>query len=318
MSRSRLLLGAAAALAGAAALRSRSRAAPPPLPNPLGGRELEYRWRGWRIAGAVQGEGPPVLLVHAIHAAAWSWEWRRTVGPLARGRRVFALDLLGFGRSERPNVEYSAELYASLITDFARDIVGEPCALVANSLAAAHAIVAAGRAAEQFPVLVLVQPTGMTRLVGPNPVAEPIGRFIRSAGAGDGAFRALTSRPSIRHFLKRSYDDARQVTDDVVEVHHAVARQPGARFAPAAFVGFRLNADVRPVVPTIRQPTLLVWGAQPATNPLSERDAFVRARPDWETLLVDGAADLPHDEQPERFNPAVAGFLDRTWRGDRA
>jgi pimeloyl-ACP methyl ester carboxylesterase len=309
---SRLALGGAA-LTGAAWWSERSRQRIEPLTNPVGGREVGFAWRGYRIAGTVRGEGPPVLLAHSIHAAAWSWEWRHTVEALARSHRVVTFDLLGFGLSERPDIDYTAELYIELLLDVAQHVVGEPCALVANSLSGAHALTAAARAPEQFPALVVIQPTGMTRLTERNQAAEAVQQLIRLPLAGAGMFNALTSRPSIRYYLRQSYFDEGRVTPGVVEDHYRTASQPGARYATAAFVGFRLNCDVRAVVSQIRQPTLLVWGSHPHSNPLSERDAFVRARPDWETLLVNDAGDLPHDEQPRRFNAVVSQFLERAW-----
>jgi pimeloyl-ACP methyl ester carboxylesterase len=310
MKASRLALGGAAV---AAAWWVRGRGGAEPLVNPIGGREIGFQWRGWRIAGTVRGEGPPVLLVHSIHAAASSWEWRYTVDALAANHRVYTYDLLGFGLSERPDAEYSAELYMELMLDFARHVVAGPCALVANSLSGAHAIAAAADAPETFPTLVMIQPTGMTLLTHGNPVASAARQLIRTPGVGTAMFDALTTRPSIRYFLHKSYADDDLVTDAVLRYHQRAARQPGGRFAPAAFLGFGLNCDVREAVGRIRQPTLLVWGSHAETNPLREREEFVRARPDWETLIVDGSGDLPHDEQPDRFNAVALSFLDRTW-----
>jgi pimeloyl-ACP methyl ester carboxylesterase len=311
MRMSRWMAGGAV-LAGAAWWNQHARAAAGPLRNPIGGAEIEYRWRGHRIAGTVRGDGPPVLLVHSIHAAAWSWEWRHTADALGRSRRVYTYDLLGFGLSDRPDVEYSAELYVDLMSDFAREMVCEPCALIANSLSAAHALIAAARAPEQFPALVVVQPTGMTLLVEGNAAASAIQQVVRAPLAGAALFDALVSRPSIRYFLGKSYLDTGRVTDDVVDDHYRAAHQAGARFAPAAFVGFRLNADARDAARRITQPTLMVWGSHPHSNPLTERDAYLRARPDWESLTVENAGDMPHDEQPSVFNATVEEFLQRT------
>lgn len=314
MNWSRVLLGSGVTLAGAAWLNGRVRDGVRPLRNPVGGEEIRYRWRGRTIAGTVRGEGPPVLLVHAIHAAAWSWEWRHTVDALAQRFRVYTFDLLGYGRSERPDVDYSAEMYVGLMSDFAHYVVGEPCALIANSLSGAHALMAADRAPERFPALVVIQPTGLTRLTSTtNPPANAIGRLVRTPVGGEAFFNALVSRPSIRFFMGASYADPSLATDEVVDDHYQTAHQPGARFAPAAFVGFRLNADVREVVHRIRQPTLVVWGEHPHSNPITQLEAFRRERPDWETVVVERAGDLPHDERPEEFNRIVLDFLEREW-----
>lgn len=90
------------------------------------------------------------------------------------------------------------------------------------------------------------------------------------------------------------------------------AVDPGARYAPAAFVGFELNADVTERVRRLRPPVLLVWGSHPHTNPHSERHAFEAARPDWQSTVMDNTGDLPHDEAPDAFAALVSRFLDQT------
>src|SRR5687767_9889853 len=77
-----------------------------PLANPLGGEEGRWHWRGHHVAWTRRGSGPAVPLVHAIHAAASGYEWRHAVDPLAADHTVWTLDLLGFGRSDRPAVRY--------------------------------------------------------------------------------------------------------------------------------------------------------------------------------------------------------------------
>ena len=68
----------------------------------LGGRRRRYRWKGWDLSYSVAGEGEPLLLVHGIYAGASSFEFRKNFEELSRSFRVYALDLLGCGTSERP------------------------------------------------------------------------------------------------------------------------------------------------------------------------------------------------------------------------
>ena len=81
----------------------------------------------------VGDEGPSVLLVHGFGAF---WEhYRENVHEVARaGNQVWAITLLGFGKSEKPNIVYSELLWAELLRDFIVDVVGEPVHLVGNSI----------------------------------------------------------------------------------------------------------------------------------------------------------------------------------------
>ncbi|XP_028247593.1 cryptochrome DASH, chloroplastic/mitochondrial isoform X2 [Glycine soja] len=93
-----------------------------------------WKWKGFLIQYSVAGEdGPAILLVHGFGAF---WEhYRDNIHGLAEsGNRVWAITILGFGKSEKPNVVYTELLWAELLRDFIVDIVGEPVHLVGNSI----------------------------------------------------------------------------------------------------------------------------------------------------------------------------------------
>ena len=308
----KLLMGGGAAIGAAAAFNHLASRDVGPLENLIGGRDGWFEWRGHRVAYTVRGSGTPLLLVHGLHAAASSYEWRHNVEPLARGHTVYTIDLLGFGRSERPTLRYTPSLFLALLSDFARQVVAQPCALVATSLAAAYAIVLGARDPGRFPALVLIGPTGVVRLSG---TPRPSGDFARIAVdtpvVGTAVFNGLVSHRSIRTFLEASYADDSLVTDEMVDIHYRAAHQPGAKHAPAAFVGQQLNVDVRDALRRLVQPSLLVWGEQAVMAPVEEMRGFLSLKPDFEPVIFSPAGDLPHDERPAEFNEAVTAFLAR-------
>jgi pimeloyl-ACP methyl ester carboxylesterase len=307
-----LLLGGGAAVGAAATYNALARRAVAPLANPLGGEEGTLEWRGHEVAYTVRGSGPPVLLVHSIHAAGWSYEWKDNVETLARQHTVYALDLLGFGRSSRPSIRYSARLYLSLISEFVEEVVGGPCALVASSLTAAYAIVLGARDPARFPAIVVVEPTGLVRLSDNAGAPGDVARLgIDSPVLGTAFFNGLVSRNSLRSFLKLIYHDNALVTDEMVDAYYAASHQPGAKHAPAAFVAQQLNIDVRHAVRRLTQPALLVWGEQARMEPIDEIRPFLTLHPDFETAIFDPSGDLPHSERAPEFNEIVLGFLAR-------
>ena len=93
----KILLSGGAILTAAAAYNAFARKGVDQLTNLIGGEEGGFEWRDRRVAFTKHGEGPPILLVHGIHAAGWSYEWRNNVDALARTNTVYTLDLLGFG-----------------------------------------------------------------------------------------------------------------------------------------------------------------------------------------------------------------------------
>lgn len=308
----RAVVAGGAAIGAAATYNAVAGRAAHPLENPVGGEEGWWKWRGRRLFYTRRGSGPPLLLIHSIHAAAWSYEWRRNVDALAEEYTVYTVDLLGFGRSDRPPLRYTGRLYYNLLDDFARQEVRAPCVLCASSLSGAYAAILGARDPGRYPALVLIEPAGLTRLNAPTDGYGEIARIAIDAPlVGTTLFNALVSRPSLRYYLRRVYADAARVTDEMVDAYFATAHQPGARYAPAAFISGQLNVDVRNAMRRLRQPLLLVWGEQAVEIPVEDAFRFRSVKPDLELAIIPAAAGLPHDERPEQFNEAVLGFLAR-------
>jgi pimeloyl-ACP methyl ester carboxylesterase len=265
------------------------------LENELGGESCELLWRGHRVAYTRRGRGEPVLLLHGIYAGASSNEWRHTVDSLAERYTVFTVDLIGFGRSDRPRLRYTPAFYQAFLGEIMSRLGRGPLAVVASSLSAAHVVALAARDPRHAAALALIEPTGLGQLSGPATTA----------------YNALTSPASVRHYLEDVYADDRLVTDELVESYVRNARQPGGKYAVAAFVGGRLNVDIRQSLRRVRQPMLLLWGEQARQNPVQHAHGFRVLKPEADWALVSGAGDLPHDEQPRTTNAALHRFLER-------
>ena len=281
------------------------------LPNPLGGERVRYHWRDHDIAYVKRGSGPAMVMLHAIHACAWSMEWREVVPALSERYTTFSLDLLGFGASAHPALRFTAELYIELIRDFLTDVVREPAVLVGSSLGGTYAV----SVAAQYPTLAravcAIGPAGVSRLTVPGGAAgTAVQALFRSEFPGKRLFSALVSKPSIRFFLQKTYfDKPRMLTSAVVDLYWASAAQHNARFGPAAFVGMRLNHDIRSALVAMPCPFLLVWGEHAQQTPFRESAEVHALRPQSPFAVLPGG-DLPHEESPAEFVSALIGFLD--------
>jgi pimeloyl-ACP methyl ester carboxylesterase len=308
----KIALSGGAIIGAAAAYNAFARKGVDQLTNLIGGEEGGFEWRGSRIAFTRRGSGPPMLLVHGIHPAAWSYEWHDNVDALARTNTVYTIDLLGFGRSDRPAIRYSARLYISLISDFVHQVIGEPCVLVATSLSGAYAIVLAARDPQRFPAIALIAPTGLIRLNKTAGVGGEAGRLaVETPIVGTAMFNTLVSHRNLRRWLEKTYADDTVVTDDLVDIYYWTAHQRGARHAPAAFISGHLNIDVRQALRRLTQPTLLVWGEEGSATPIEEFRGFRAVKPDLELSVLTPAGDLPHDERPDDFNVILSTWLTR-------
>ena len=282
------------------------------LENELGGESCELLWRGHRVAYTRRGRGEPVLLVHGIYAGASSNEWRQTVDSLAERYTVFTVDLIGFGRSDRPRLRYTPAFYQAFLGDVMNRRGRAPLAVVATSLSAALLVTVAARDPRHVAALALIEPAGLGHLSGPPTTGQSASQLLLEAPViGTSAYNALTSPASVRRYLEDVYADDRLVTDELVESYVRNARQPGGKYAVAAFIGGQLNVDVRQSLRRVRQPMLLLWGEQARENPVQHAHGFRVLKPEADWALIKGAGDLPQDEQPRAINDALHRFLER-------
>jgi pimeloyl-ACP methyl ester carboxylesterase len=303
------LLAGAGGVAGALYVRRLARGREL-LENPFGEVTRYYRWRGGKIAYTVAGEGEPVLLVHGIYAGASSHEFRRNFGELSRSFRVYAVDLLGCGLSDRPRRRYVPADITDQLEDFVREEVGEAAHVIASSLGAALFMPAAVRSPRLFRRLIFICPTGLQSL---NRRPGRLNRALYGllyGPLGDPFYYALVSRPSLRYYLRNmAYHRPEAVSEGVLEQYYRTSHQPGAKYLPAAFISGMLNLDVRGLYPRIPHQSLIVWGNEARTTPVGQAEAFLYGNPRSNLRIFRDAALLPHDERAGKFNEISRRFL---------
>jgi pimeloyl-ACP methyl ester carboxylesterase len=267
-------------------------------------------------AAAGRPRGRPLLLIHSVNAAASAYEMRPIFDHFRGQRPVYALDLPGYGFSERTDRAQSPEAYAQAIVDVIAQQIGEPVDAIALSLGGEFAARAALQQPDFFHSLTLISPSGF------NPAGE--GRSTQravQAGRADSAYRALANplwgralfdliatRRSIEFFLKQSFVGA--VPPALIDYSYATAHQPGAHYTPLRFIGGLLfTRDARQeLYECLTLPVLVVY----------DRDAFVRfdalpefsaAHANWQTARLEPTLGLPQFEAM----PRLAASLEEFW-----
>ncbi len=300
--------GAAAVAAANNAVFSRAKA----LGNTLGGEGRFWPGPYGDIFYARQGKGRPVVLLHGIYAGASGYEWRKNFDALSEHYQVYAPDWLGFGLSDKPRIRYTASQYVEQLEQFLREVVKEPVALIASSLASAYAIQAASDQSELVQSLILVCPTGFRHLAKPPDAAsEAIYQLTHAPLLGTTLYNGVTSLPYLRHYLmNETYFDPSYVDDALLDHYSTACHQYGAQNAPPSFFSGLLNHSVAEVFPNLTQKTLrIVWGREAQMTPLSDAEAFLAANARAELTVFDKSGLLPHDEQAQAFNRLVVELL---------
>jgi pimeloyl-ACP methyl ester carboxylesterase len=285
----------------------------------LKGEERRYPWKYGDVFYMVKGsrDAKPLLLIHGFGPGASSYEWRKNVDALSEQFRVYTLDLLGFGLSDRPAIDYTPETFADLIGDFIKEVINKPTVVVAHGLSGAYVISNAYRRPNLYERIILVSPpTSMLEEVTSSPVNNILKLALRTPVIGQFVYNVLTSRRAIEGYYDRQgYHNPGLITDELVEYIFSSAHQPNSRYAAASFLANGLVMDVYEPLARLQTPVLAIWGREGAINATEATESFKRVNPRIETRILDNSSQQLQDEQATRFNNLVREVAGATVAG---
>lgn len=298
-----------------------------PLPPALPGRREILRTEAAgavSLYGTAEPDGTPLLLIHSVNAAASAYGVRPLYQRYRGTRPVYALDLPGFGFSERSRRLYTPRLMVDAIATVTRTIRGRhngvPLDAMAVSLSCEYLARAAVECPDDYRSLGLISPTGFdARLSGRGPRAGQRGNdLMRNAFdfpvLGRAAFDALASRRSLRHFLGKAFG-SEQVDAGLIEYDYLTAHQPGAEHAVACFLsGDLFPTDATTVYEALRLPVWMVHGTRGDFVDYRDAGRFER-RPNWTAVTLPTGA-MPQFERLGEMTERYNAFLSSIDRGE--
>ena len=289
----------------------------PPLPDALPDALPGERFESGGLSCYVAGQGPPLLLVHSINAAASAAEVRPLYEAYASTRTVFAPDLPGYGHSRREDRLYTPRVMTDALHAVAAQVRQRCGAAPLDALAVSLSCEFLARAAAEQPAhwgrLALVSPTGLNSrrqrrgAPGSTRALPWLYRLLSNPRWSQWLFDSLTRPKVVRYFLRKTWGGP---NIDPVMADHAIrsAREPGARFAPLCFLGGHLfSADIQTVYEALTQ---LVWASHGVRGGFTDYRGLppLLARPNWCGTVLDTGA-LPYFERPAEFIAAFDAFL---------
>src|SRR5215217_2357888 len=266
---------------------------------------------GMPIRYLAGGEGPSLVLLHGAGDNALDWRW--VMPTLAATHRVYAPDLPGSPESARPAADYSPAFFERFVAAFIDALGIAQATFVGNSLGGLIALRLALSEPARVRALVLVDSAGLGRAV------DPVFTSVNVPGLGEAAMPFWRTRVGAyqrawgRTALLFTHSP-RSVPREWLAEQCRLARSPGYLEAHLTV----LRTLVSPLgqrevlvdrLPTLKIPTLLVWGERDRVLPQSQaRDAVTRLR-DGSLSLIPDCGHMPHVECPDRFLGALEGFL---------
>lgn len=285
------------------------------------GEKSTWNWRGYNVKYVAYGSGTPIVLLHGFGAAIG--HWRKNIPILAAaGYRVYALDIIGFGDSDKPDIDYSLEFWVKVIHDFWKAHVKAPALFVGNSIGALMTLMTLVTYPETASGGVLLNCAGS---LNHRPEDLPGGlRFVMGAFTklvssritGPFLFNQVRTKGRIRGSLKQVYGNRDAITPELIDILHAPACQPGAQKVFASILTAPPGPRPSELLPQISQPLLVLWGEEDPWTPISAADIYQEMAESKDQSVtfhaIPNTGHCPHDERPEIVNKLILEWLKET------
>ena len=285
-----------------------------------------WQWQGHNVYYVKAGENsqrPPLLLVHGFGAS--TDHWRKNISELSKDFEVYAIDLLGYGRSAKPKLEYTGNLWRDQLNDFINQVIGRKAVLAGNSLGGYASLCLAAQRPDAAAGLVLLNSAGpfsenddsaepealQTEIQPPKQpqqnsfqkVFGDVAKFVFQQPVSQFLLFQYMRQPwVIRQTLEKVYLDKSAITDQLVEDIYRPSCDEGAFDVFASMFSTPQGEKVNVLLKQLTSPLLILWGeADPWMNSRERSKQFRKYYPQLTEYFLKAGHCL-HDEVPNQVN----------------
>ncbi len=246
---------------------------------------------GQKIHYYEAGQGPAVILLHGLGASAQVW--MPVMAPLAAGHHVYDLDQVGFGASDKPLIEYRIATFVDFLHEFMVTQKIAKASLVGNSLGGWISAAFALKYPDMVDRIVLVDAAGVTFPAPPKVDLNP-----------------ATLADTVE-LMKALFYNKQMVDENFVRmVFQGHLRNGDGYTIQRLMSGFSNGREfLDDKLPSLKTPTLLLWGRQDELTPLSMGEQMQKLIPGSKLTVLEQCGHVPQIEKPQEFTQAVLGFL---------
>ncbi|WP_010479066.1 alpha/beta fold hydrolase [Acaryochloris sp. CCMEE 5410] len=257
--------------------------------------------RYWQMGDS----GSAVILLHG--GGGYIELWKYNIFELAKHHRIYAFDMVGAGRSERPNTDYTYDFMAQFTREFMKVLDIPKASLIGKSAGGGVALTFALK----FPALI-----DRLVLAGSAGLGPEINLLLRiTTITGLGKLLSSPTKSGLRMLCKQSVYNSNLITEEMVDEFYQMAILPGAAAATINLgrsifnVWGQFSQPITERLQTITAPTLIIWGQQDPMVPVSHGQNAAQIMPNARLEIFEECGHWSSIEHPQKFNQVILGFL---------
>ncbi|GKX30308.1 hypothetical protein SH1V18_27880 [Vallitalea longa] len=259
-----------------------------------------YGWKFGKLFYTVQGKGKPILLIHSLFMGSSDYEFKKLVKNLSSNHTVYTIDLIGYGRSDKPKITYTAFLYVQLISDFINEVIKEKTDVIASSSSSSFVTMACYQNPNIFNKLLFINPVNIMFLQkNPNKRDKLLKYVLETPILGTTIYNIACSKYIIgTNLKKRLFFNKKLVKNKYINVYNEASHLQGSnnKYLYASKSCKYLNVSINAAIENINNSIYILLGDN--NNSEDIINSYITLNPAIEYSYVHDSKLLPHLEKP--------------------
>lgn len=271
-----------------------------------------YEWRFGKIRYTKKGSGSPLLLLHDLSVGSSSYEFNQLIDSLSKDHEVYALDFLGYGLSDKPNITFTNFLYVQMITDFVKNVIGKKTDVIATGDSCPITVMTCHNNPEVFGKLIFINPQSIYQLNQiPSKQTKLLKFLIETPILGTFVYNMLTTKNAFeKNFREEYFSNPYNIEEkDILSYYEASHTSDyNSKYAFASHLGRYTNINILHALKEINHSISIIAGEEKKDNKTIVEN-YVYYNSAIETAFVENTKQLPHMENPEKVLEQLEMFL---------
>lgn len=271
-----------------------------------------YNWRLGKLYYKKKGKGTPLLLIHDLTVYSSAYEWNKVINKLAETHTVYAVDLLGCGRSEKPKLTYTNYLYVQMISDFIKNVIHEKADVVASGYSSSFVVLSCNNESELFRNLILINPPALGTLNKVPGKRSKLFKFLLEIPVfGTLVYNMRTCQSNVQLlFTEKYFYNPFSISPELIDTYYEAAHKgaSNSKYLFSSIIGCYTNNSINHALKNIDQ-SITILNGEGEHNAEEISAAYIEINPSIESATINQAKHLPQLETPDTFVETINIYL---------